>query len=79
VTESEIIEISSLEDYKAALGRLIAYSNSETFKKQQLQPRLHLYVQEGESFEKVESFLAKITESCGNIRITFGNLRTYQL
>lgn len=80
VTDKEIIEVCSLTDYKAGLGRLYAYSESKTFEGLNLKARLHLYCTEETTFATFEKNIQLVIELCkGNVRLTFGNEGVFTL
>ena len=80
VTPSEVIEISNITGYKEAFGRVLAYTSSPTFSSRKLQPRLHIFCDDSNSYLNFEKHILQVAELCRNkIRLTFGTNMTSQI
>lgn len=78
VSQTEVIEISNINGYKEAYGRVLAYTGSPTFAGRGLRPRLHLFCDESTSQHTFEKVILQISELCrGRVRLTFGNLSVF--
>lgn len=78
VTSREVVEVSNINGYKEAFGRVLAYTGSPTFAGRGLTPRLHLFCDEAMTIPTFEKNILQVFELCkGRVRLTFGNNGTF--